>query len=68
MWNISLSPLGMPVGDVTTQQDFTTVKEEIAFTRRKEALKAANFLGVSAVNRLGVDDGMSIALHETPNP
>jgi LmbE family N-acetylglucosaminyl deacetylase len=40
-------------------------KEEIAFTRRTEAKAAAAFLGVSQVNRLGIDDGMSIAVHET---
>jgi LmbE family N-acetylglucosaminyl deacetylase len=40
-------------------------KEEIAFTRRREAKAAAAFLGVSRVNRLGIGDGMSIAVHET---
>eukprot|EP00040_Diaphanoeca_grandis_P020709 m.110098 g.110098 ORF g.110098 m.110098 type:complete len:310 (-) comp28010_c0_seq1:238-1167(-) len=40
-------------------------KEEIAFLRRQESLRAARFLGVTNVWRLGLDDGMSVAYHET---
>ena len=40
-------------------------KEELAYVRRRESLQAAAFLGVKNVWRLGVDDGMSVAIHET---
>jgi LmbE family N-acetylglucosaminyl deacetylase len=42
-------------------------KEELAFTRRREMIEAAAFFGVprSQVFRLGLDDGMVLAHHET---
>lgn len=44
---------------------YTCEKEEIAFLRRKESLAAGSFLGASNVWRLGLDDGLSVAYHET---
>lgn len=40
-------------------------KEELTAIRRRESLTAASYLGVNTVYRLGVDDGLSIAVHET---
>ena len=42
-----------------------TDKEELALLRRKESIQAAAYLGVNKVYRMGLDDGLSIAYHET---
>jgi LmbE family N-acetylglucosaminyl deacetylase len=48
-----------------TTKFYSCEKEELAFLRRKESLAAAKFLGASNVWRLGLDDGLSVAYHET---
>jgi|EP00505_MAST-04D_sp_SCG-Rhode-Island_P004468 LmbE family N-acetylglucosaminyl deacetylase len=45
--------------------DSETNKEELALLRRLESLNAAKYLGVSKVFRMGLDDGLSVAYHET---
>jgi LmbE family N-acetylglucosaminyl deacetylase len=52
-------------GNTTGTKFYDCEKEELAFLRRRESLNAASFLNVKNVWRLGVDDGMSIAIHET---
>ena len=42
-----------------------TNKEELALIRRKESLQAAAYLGVNKVYRMGLDDGLTVAYHET---
>ena len=42
-----------------------TNKEELALLRRIESLGAAKYLGVEKVYRMGLDDGLSVAYHET---
>ena len=56
---------GKCYSDVNSTDFYACEKEELAYLRRKESLAAAQFLGATNVWRLGVDDGLSVAYHET---